>query len=99
MSDRLSILEDEVIGADYSLDPLIQIQQLIRARDLIDWRIQSNVKEARMTPRHKRTVIDDVNGTTRHNELLQIASWADIAEALGVSRQVAWRKYAHTIDD
>ena len=26
------------------------------------------------------------------------ASWNDIANALGVTRQTAWRKYAHTID-
>lgn len=25
-------------------------------------------------------------------------SWADIAEPLGVTRQVAWRKYAWTLD-
>jgi hypothetical protein len=89
MSDRLSIGEDALSGSEalWSEKPLVAIEQMVRARNLLDWKIEQAVVDARLARLYG-------GGDTE----APAASWADIGQALGVTRQVAWRKYAHTID-
>lgn len=89
MSDRLSVGEDALSSSEalWSEKPLIAIEQMVRARDLLEWKIEQAISDARKGLGYGGMASE-----------LPVSSWQDIGDALGVTRQVAWRKYAHTID-
>lgn len=89
MSNRLSIGEDALSGSEalWSENPLVAVEQMVRARNLLEWKIEQAIVDARLGRTHGAS---ETSG--------EVASWQEIGDALGVTRQVAWRKYAHTID-
>jgi DNA invertase Pin-like site-specific DNA recombinase len=90
------------ISVAQSDDPIERIEQLVAARSFIDLKIEEAVREARTTDRWKGTHIDHVPGRTveqREENEFGIASWQQIADALGVSRQSAHRKFVHLVEE
>jgi hypothetical protein len=94
--------EQAITDADWDEhDALNRLKQMSAARDLLDFKIEETVREARTTDRWQGSHIDHVPGRMieqRVNDDFGVATWQQIADALGVSRQSAHRKYAHLID-
>jgi hypothetical protein len=101
MSESPNIVVDAISNTDRSIDPLVRIEQLQRGREYLDLKIEEAVIEARTNSRWKGSHVDHVPGRMieqRENDEFGIASWQDIADRLGVSRQSAHRKYAGIVD-
>lgn len=84
----------------WSGDALDRLGEFREARDYLDWMINQAVIECRTKAQAKVGVETD----TLHNsnrDLISYApiSWDRIAKQLGVTRQVAWRKYAPIVND
>jgi len=92
-----------ISNADWDLDPLVALQQMCETRDYLDFKIEEAVRQTRAETRAKGTHIDHVAGRAngidqQENITWGLASWQEIADALGTSRQAAHRKYAHLIE-
>lgn len=83
----------------WSADALDRLAELRKARETIDEMIETAVVECRESAVHINGVeTETLHGGNRELRSYEPISWAKIAKQLGVTRQVAFRKYRSLTD-